>query len=67
MELRLDVILYRLNLTTTIREARQLVLHGKVKVNNLIIKNPSYALRLNDLLSFKKSSIYFLKYSSCSA
>ena len=61
MELRLDVILYRLNLTATIREARQLVLHGKVKVNNLIIKNPSYALRLNDLLSFKKSSIYFLK------
>lgn len=61
MELRLDVILYRLNLTTTIREARQLVLHGKVKVNNLVIKNPSYALKINDLLSFKRSSIYFFK------
>ena len=61
MELRLDVILYRLNLTATIREARQLVLHGKVKVNNLIIKNPSYALKINDLLSFNKSSIYFFK------
>lgn len=61
MELRLDVVLYRLNLTATIREARQLVLHGKVMVNNLIVKNPSYALRVNDLLSFKKSSIYTFK------
>ena len=61
MELRLDVIIYRLNFTATIREARQLVLHGRVKVNDLIIKNPSYALRLNDLLNFKKSSVYFLK------
>ena len=61
MELRLDVVLYRLNLTKTIREARQLVLHGKVMINNLIIKNPSYALRVNDLLTFKISSIYTLK------
>jgi len=61
MELRLDVTLYRLNLVSTIREARQLVLHGKVLVNYLIIKNPSYVLKINDLLTFKKSLIYRFK------
>ena len=61
MELRLDVIIYRLNLTLTIRESRQLILHGKVLVNYLIIKNPSYVLKIGDLLTFKKSLIYLFK------
>ena len=61
MELRLDVIIYRLNLVSTIREARQLVLHGKVLVNYLIIKNPSHVLNINDLLTFKQSLIYRFK------
>lgn len=61
MELRLDVVLYRLNLTSTIRESRQLILHGKIIVNDSIIKNPSYNLQVNDFLSFKKSFIHIFK------
>jgi len=61
MELRLDVLLYRLNFVNSIRESRQLVLHGLVVINKKIIRNPSYVLKLNDLLSFKKTYIYTFK------
>lgn len=61
MELRLDVIIYRLNLTETIREARQLVLHGKVLVNFRVVKNPSYVLKVNDWLTFKRYLISTFK------
>lgn len=61
LESRLDVILFRLNLVSSVREARQKILHGNVLVNNKIIKKGSYNLKESDCLSFKKDKIIFFK------
>lgn len=61
MESRLDVILYRLNITNSVRNSRQLILHGKVFVNNKIIRFPGYNLKKKDILTFKKEFIYKIK------
>lgn len=61
LESRLDVLLFRLNLVSSVREARQKILHGNVLVNNKIIKKASYNLLENDYLSFKKDFIIILK------
>lgn len=61
MESRLDVILYRLNVTKSIRMSRQFIVHGNILVNNKIIRNPSYNLKKNDILSFKKNIIINIK------
>jgi ribosomal protein S4 len=53
-ESRLDTILYRAKFSTSIRNARQLIVHGKVLVNNNRVKSQSYVLKSGDLIS-----IYF--------
>lgn len=50
-EQRLDVIIYRSHFTTSITEARQLILHKNVKVNNKIVTKNSYILKSGDLIS----------------
>ena len=49
-ESRLDVVLYRSKFSLSIRGAAQLILHGHVKVNGLIVYNKSYILKINDLI-----------------
>jgi ribosomal protein S4 len=61
LESRLDVLLFRLGLVSSVREARQKILHGNVSVNNKIIKKSSYNLKDSDFLSFKKDKIIFFK------
>lgn len=61
LESRLDVILFRLNLVSSVREARQKILHGNVLVNNKVIRTSSYNLKESDCLSFKKDKILFFK------
>lgn len=61
LESRLDVILFRLNLVSSIREARQKILHGNILINGKIIKQSSYNLKESDCLSFKKDKIIFYK------
>lgn len=61
LESRLDVILFRLNLVSSVREARQKILHGNILVNSKVIKQSSYNLKEADCLSFKKDKIIFLK------
>jgi ribosomal protein S4 len=50
-ESRLDTILYRAKFSKSIREARQLILHGKILVNNKKIISQSYLLLPGDLIS----------------
>lgn len=50
-ESRLDTTLYRSKFCLSIKNARQLILHGKVTVNNKIINIKSYRLRAGDLIS----------------
>lgn len=61
LESRLDVILFRLNLVSSVREARQKILHGNILVNNKVVKQSSYNLKESDFLSFKKDKIIFFK------
>lgn len=49
-ESRLDTILYRSKFSPSIRNARQLILHGKIFVNNKPIKIKSYILKPGDLI-----------------
>ena len=56
-ESRLDTVLYRSKFSPSIRNARQLILHGKVLVNNRSIKIKSYLLEPGDLIAI--NSQYF--------
>lgn len=53
LETRLDNVVYRLSLTNSRPQARQLVLHGKILVNNKKINIPSYQVKQNDLITTK--------------
>jgi small subunit ribosomal protein S4 len=57
LELRLDNVVYRLNLAPTRSAARQLVTHGHVRVNNLKVDRPSFRLKLNDTVALTPKAI----------
>lgn len=50
-ESRLDTILYRAKFAPTVRSARQLILHGKVYVNQIQVKTKAYRLRYGDTIT----------------
>jgi small subunit ribosomal protein S4 len=54
IELRLDNILYRANLSTSRSGSRQLVSHGKVLLNEHRVTIPSIILKEKDKISFAK-------------
>lgn len=60
LERRLDNVVYRLNLATSRKEARQLVRHGHFEVNGKKVDIPSYSVKVGDEIvvcdSFKKST-----------
>jgi ribosomal protein S4 len=49
-ENRLDNIMYKSKFSVSLRNARQLILHGKVFVNNNSIRIPSYRIKQGDLI-----------------
>lgn len=49
-EKRLDTVLYRAHFTLSIRNARQLISHRHVNVNNKTVTNNSYLLKPGDLI-----------------
>lgn len=51
LERRLDNVVYRLGLARTRREARQLVVHGSVRVNGKKVNIPSYWVAAGDDIS----------------
>ena len=55
-ESRLDTILYRSKFSFSIKNARQLILHGHVLINNNIVKTSSYIVKTNDLIEISKNS-----------
>lgn len=59
-ESKLDTVLYRAKFAVTVRGARQLILHGKVFVNQKQIKNKAYSLQNGDVvnLSFDTLNLY---------
>jgi small subunit ribosomal protein S4 len=55
-EMRLDNVVFRLGIAPTRRAARQLVTHNHITVNGENINIPSYALKVEDLISVRERS-----------
>jgi small subunit ribosomal protein S4 len=51
LERRLDNVVYRLKLATTRAQARQIIVHGHVLVNNKKVYSPSCLVSVNDLIT----------------
>ena len=56
LEERLDNVVYRMGLSTTRREARQLVTHGHFTVNGKKVDIPSYQVKPGDVIKVKEKS-----------
>ena len=54
LETRLDNMVYRLGFAKTRPMARQLVSHGHVSVNGKRVNIPSFAIKVNDIVSISK-------------
>ena len=61
LESRLDNILYRAGLGITRKQARQIVNHGHVLVNDRKVDIPSYSVKAGDVITIKSRSTQFLK------
>lgn len=57
LEMRLDNLCFTLGFGKSIAQARQLVNHGHIKVNNQVIDIPSFQCRPNDIISVKEKNI----------
>ena len=53
LEMRLDNIVFRLNMAPTIGAARQLISHGHIRVNNKKVNIASYMCKPKDVISVK--------------
>ncbi|VWX34457.1 30S ribosomal protein S4 [Limnobacter sp. 130] len=56
LESRLDNVVYRMGFGSTRAEARQLVSHKAILVNGKAVNIPSYAVKLNDVVSIREKS-----------
>jgi small subunit ribosomal protein S4 len=57
LETRLDNVAFHLGFATTRSSSRQLISHGHVKVNGRKVNIPSFALKVNDVVEIKDSSV----------
>jgi small subunit ribosomal protein S4 len=57
LETRLDNVVFHLGFGNTRAAARQLVGHGHVTVNGRKVSIPSYALKVNDVISIKNNNV----------
>jgi small subunit ribosomal protein S4 len=56
LEMRLDTLCFALGFAKTIAQARQLVNHGHIVINNKVVSIPSFQCRLNDIIGVKNQS-----------
>jgi small subunit ribosomal protein S4 len=57
LETRLDNVVYQLGYGSTRPAARQMVAHGHIAVNGGKVTVPSYALKVNDVVEVRDSSV----------
>ncbi len=57
LEKRLDNVVYRMGLSTTRREARQLVVHNHYLVNGKKVNIPSYQVKPGDVITVREKSM----------
>ncbi|MCG8540586.1 MAG: 30S ribosomal protein S4 [Clostridia bacterium] len=56
LECRLDNLVYRMGFSSSIRQARQMVVHGHILVNGKKVDIPSFAVSVGDVISLKEKS-----------
>lgn len=56
LECRLDNLVYRLGLASSIRQARQMVVHGHILVNGKKVDIPSYGVSVGEVISLREKS-----------
>lgn len=56
LEMRLDSICYNLGFASSIVQARQLVNHGHITVNQKVVNIPSFQCRLEDRIAIKQKN-----------
>ncbi|QJC28666.1 30S ribosomal protein S4 [Enterobacteriaceae endosymbiont of Plateumaris consimilis] len=56
LEKRFDNVLYRMGFSVTRSEARQLICHKSVKINDFIVNIPSYQVKINDKIEICEKS-----------
>lgn len=57
LEARLDNVVFHLGFANTRAAARQMVAHGHIQVNGRKVSIPSYALKVNDVVQVRDSSV----------
>jgi len=57
LERRVDNVVYRLKFSTTRAQARQMIVHGHIKVNGRKVTSPSYLIEVNDVVSLGDSAL----------
>ena len=60
LETRLDTALYRTHFSYSYKNARQLISHKKVYVNNKIVQYNSYLIKKGDVITFDKDVFDFV-------
>ena len=58
LESRLDMVVFRSKIVKTIFESKQIINHGKIKVNNKIITSSNYILRRGDIITLNNFKIF---------
>lgn len=56
LECRLDNLVYRLGFANSIRQARQMVVHGHILVNGKKVDIPSYSVKVGEEVSLREKS-----------
>ncbi len=56
LEKRLDNMVYRLHFGSSIRQSRQMVVHGHILVNGKKVDIPSYEVKVGDVISLREKS-----------
>ena len=56
LECRLDNLVYRLGLASSIRQARQMVVHGHILVDGKKVDRPSYGVSVWEVISLREKS-----------
>src|ERR1044072_2487246 len=57
LETRLDNVVYHLGMANTRAAARQMVSHGHIQVNGRKVNVPSFALKVNDVITVKNNNV----------
>lgn len=61
LEKRLDNVLYRAGIAISRAQARQIISHGFVMVNDKNVDIPSYLIKMNDVIKFKPKVLNVVK------